>query len=74
MANLIQVTELENGKERAVWINTDQIIGMLPIAGGATISLTVHLPNHLNNLVTVKESPEEIGNRTLEARSNKILG
>ena len=71
MANLIQLTEHGQGE---VWINTDQIVAMVPLKEGTEIIFAVSLPDIFpgERTIEVKESPQEVAAKTLEARSNKI--
>ena len=65
MVNLVKLTLVESGKQgQEIWINADQIVGMLPISGGTIITLTAPAPNCPSDVrqIIVRESPRTISN------------
>ena len=75
MANLIQLEADISGTPHEIWINTDQIIGMIPDSAGTRIYLTGPvLPAFSEQTwVKVQQSPKQIRDKVVAERSTKVF-
>ena len=81
MANLIQLEAYigGGGTRHEIWINTDQIISLLPDAKGTRIYLTgpalpTFSPHKSQDwVIDVEQSPKQIRDKVVAERSTRIL-